>query len=146
MKKNLFVFAAFALLAILSASAENDKVVNKNELPAQAQHFINEYFPEINLAYAKLEREFIEHSYEVVLTDGTKLEFSDKGTWVEVDCKYSEVPSEIIPAPIKEYIEKNYPRERVFKIERDRSDYKLKLSNRLELTFNKKFKIIDIDD
>lgn len=146
MKKILFVFAAFILLGITAASAENDKVISKDELPAQAQHFINEYFPDINLVYAKLEREFIEHSYEVVLTDGTKLEFSDKGTWTEVDCKYSEVPSGVIPVPIRDYVEKNYPRECVLKIERDHGDYKLKLSNRLELTFNKKFKIIDIDD
>ena len=146
MKKILFVFAAFLLIGVSVAKADNDKVINKNELPAQAQQFINEHFANIKLSYAKLERDFLERSYEVLLTDGTKLEFSSKGTWLEVDCKYGEVPAAVIPAPIKNYIKENYPGERVLKIERDRSNYELKLSNRLELTFDKDFRIIDIDD
>ena len=146
MKKILFVFAAFLLIGISVAKADNDKVINKNELPAQAQQFINEHFANVKLSYAKLERDFLERSYEVLLTDGTKLEFSSKGTWLEVDCKYGEVPAAVIPAPIKNYIKENYPGERVLKIERDRSNYELKLSNRLELTFDKDFRIIDIDD
>lgn len=146
MKKILFVFAAFLLIGVSAAKADNDKVINKNELPAQAQQFINEHFANIKLSYAKLERDFLERSYEVLLTDGTKLEFSSKGTWLEVDCKYGEVPAAVIPAPIKNYIKENYPGERVLKIERDRSNYELKLSNRLELTFDKDFRIIDIDD
>ena len=146
MKKILFVFAAFLLIGVSAAKADNDQVINKNELPAQAQQFINEHFANIKLSYAKLERDFLERSYEVLLTDGTKLEFSSKGTWLEVDCKYGEVPAAVIPAPIKNYIKENYPGERVLKIERDRSNYELKLSNRLELTFDKDFRIIDIDD
>lgn len=146
MKKILFVFAAFLLIGISVAKADNDKVINKNQLPAQAQQFINEHFANVKLSYAKLERDFLERSYEVLLTDGTKLEFSSKGTWLEVDCKYGEVPAAVIPAPIKNYIKENYPGERVLKIERDRSNYELKLSNRLELTFDKDFRIIDIDD
>ncbi len=146
MKKILFVFAAFLLIGVSAAKADNDKVINKNQLPAQAQQFINEHFANVKLSYAKLERDFLERSYEVLLTDGTKLEFSSKGTWLEVDCKYGEVPAAVIPAPIKNYIKENYPGERVLKIERDRSNYELKLSNRLELTFDKDFRIIDIDD
>jgi hypothetical protein len=32
------------------------------------------------------------------------------------------------------------------KIDRDRRDYEISLSNRLELTFDKKFNLVDIDD
>ena len=44
------------------------------------------------------------------------------------------------------YVKDNYPDVKVFLIERDRNNYELKLSNRLELTFDSKFNIIDIDD
>ena len=47
---------------------------------------------------------------------------------------------------IKEYIDKNYPGIKVIYIEKDRNDYELKLSNRLELKFDKDFNIYDIDD
>ena len=146
MKKIIFALVAFLSLGVSVAKADNDKIINKNELPAQAQQFLNEHFSGAKLSYAKLERDFLERSYEVVLTDGTKLEFSSKGTWLDVDCKYGEVPAAIVPEPIKKYISDNYPGERVLKIERDHSNYEVKLSNRLELTFNKDFRIVDIDD
>ena len=44
------------------------------------------------------------------------------------------------------YVKDNYPDVKVLLIERDRNDYELKLSNRLELTFDTKYNIIDIDD
>ena len=103
--------------------------------------------PNVKIATsAKMEREFLERTYEVVLADGTKLEFTCDGNWKEVDCRYDEVPAVIIPAAIKEYVTNNYPNEKILKIERDRGYYELKLSNRYELTFNKNYMIVDIDN
>lgn len=146
MKKILFVLAAIFTFGVSTALADNDKLVNKSDLPAQAQQFINENFAGVNLTYAKLERDFLERSYEVVLVDGTKLEFTLKGQWKEVDCRYGEVPANIVPQQIRDYVTKNYPDAKILKIERDRTDYELKLSNRYELTFDKNFNIIDIDN
>ena len=146
MKKILFALVAFLSFGVSVVKADNDKIINKNELPAQAQQFINEHFNGVKLSYAKLERDFLENSYEVMLANGAKLEFSSKGAWEDVDCRYGEVPAAIIPQPIKEYIKSNYPGEKVLKIERERNRYELKLSNRLELIFDENFRIIDIDD
>ncbi len=146
MKKILFVFAAIFTFGVSNVSADNDKLVTKSELPVQSQQFINDYFAGVELTYAKLERDFFERSYEVVLADGTKLEFTTKGVWKEVDCRYGEVPSAIVPQAIREYIAKNYAGVKVLKIERDRGNYEVKLSNRYELTFNSDCKIIDIDN
>ena len=146
MKKILFALVAFLSFGVSAVKADNDKIINKNELPAQAQQFITEHFIGVKLSYAKLERDFLENSYEVMLANGAKLEFSSKGAWEDVDCRYGEVPAAIIPQPIKEYIKSNYPGEKVLKIERERNRYELKLSNRLELIFDENFRIIDIDD
>ena len=132
--------------AVSDSYALNDKVISKNQLPAQAQSFLNENFAGSGISYAKLETDFFERSYEVMLSDGTKLEFTNKGNWKEVDCRYSEVPEAIIPAPVKKYISDNYEGSKVLKIERDSRGYDVKLSNRLELKFNKDFEIVDIDD
>ena len=93
-----------------------------------------------------MERDLFDRSYEVVLADGTKLEFTSQGEWKDVDCRYEEVPAAIIPQAIKEYVNNNYPGEKILKIEHDRGYYELKLSNRYELTFNKDYKIVDIDN
>lgn len=146
MKKILFALVAIFTLGISNAAADNDKLINKSELPAQAQQFIDAHFANVKLTYAKLERDFFERSYEVVLADGTKIEFASNGSWRDVDCRYEEVPAAIIPQAIKEYVNNNYPGEKILKIEHDRGYYELKLSNRYELTFNKDYKIVDIDN
>ena len=145
--KKIFALLVLALsIGCAHAFSGNDKVINKNQLPAQAQNFINEHFAGVKISYAKLETDFLVNSYEVVFADGTKIEFASNGNWEDVDCRYGEVPAAIIPAPIKDYVKANYPNARVLKIERDRRGYDLKLSNRLELKFNNDLEIVDIDD
>lgn len=146
MKKILLTLVAVFSVGIFSAIANNDKVINKSQLPAQAQQFLSEHFAGIEITYAKEEWEILKHSYEVRLADGTKIEFTSKGAWDEVECRFGEVPAAIIPQAIKEYINKNYPDSKVIYIEKDRNDYEVKLSNRLELKFDKDFNLYDIDD
>ena len=146
MKKILFALVAIFTLGVSNVSADNDKLVSKSELPAKTQQFLDQYFANVKITYAKLERDLFDRSYEVVLADGTKLEFTSQGEWKDVDCRYEEVPAAIVPQAIREYVSNNYPGEKILKIEKDRGYYEVKLSNRYELTFNKDYKIVDIDN
>ena len=146
MKKILLTLVAIFSVGIFSAIANNDRVINKSQLPAPAQQFLNEHFAGVDLTYAKEERDIFKHSFEVRLADGTKIEFTSKGEWDEVECRFGEVPAAIVPQAIKEYIDKNYAGAKVLYIEKDRNDYEVKLSNRLELKFDKDLNIYDIDD
>ena len=146
MKKILLILVAVFSVGIFAAVADNDKLINKSQLPKPAQEFIDAHFAGIGITYAKEEWHILFSSYEVKLADGTKIEFTNKGNWDEVDCRFGEVPAAIIPQPIKEYIKNNFAGEKVLYIEKDRNDYEVKLSNRLELKFDKNFNIYDIDD
>ena len=84
--------------------------------------------------------------YEVVFVNGEKAEFLKDGSWEKVDCKYSTVPTGIVPQAIKDYVSKHYPEAKILKIERDSKTYEVKLNNQLELEFNKAFQLIDIDN
>ena len=95
---------------------------------------------------AKLEEDLWEKKYDVVMVNGQKLEFDKNGEWLEVDCKYSTVPETIIPEAIRNYVKQHFPEQKVIKIERDKKEYEVKLTNKLEITFDKKFRAIDIDD
>ena len=108
MKKILLTLIAIFSVGIFSAMADNDRVINKSQLPAPAQQFLNEHFAGVDLTYAKEERDIFKHSFEVRLADGTKIEFTSKGEWDEVECRFGEVPAAIVPQAIKEYIDKNY--------------------------------------
>ena len=146
MKKILLTLVAVFTIGIVSANAHNDRIINKSQLPISAQQFIDNHFAGIELTYAKEEFNIFFNSYEVRLADGTKIEFTNRGNWEEVNCRFGEVPSAIIPQPIKDFIDKNHPNVKVILIEKDRNDYEVKLSNRLELKFDKNFNLYDIDD
>ncbi len=88
----------------------------------------------------------LEKKYEVVFVNGEKAEFLKDGSWEKVDCKYSTVPTGIVPQAIKDYVSKHYPEAKILKIERDSKTYEVKLNNQLELEFNKAFQLIDIDN
>lgn len=145
MKKILALIAG--ILAFSSAAlADNDRAVTLERLPAKARTFIMENFPDARLAYAKQERDFLEVHYEVVLVSGVKLEFDRRGEWTGVECRYSTLDKNIIPEPIRAAVEKLYPGTEYRKISRDRREYEVKLTYGLELTFDRDFNLMGIDD
>lgn len=144
MKKLALLFAiAFAFQT--AVFADNDKPITISQLPQPAQQFINKHFNGKSVAIAKIESGIIERSYDVIFTNGDKLEFDRKGNWTDIDCKYSEVPAAAVPAQITDYVKKNHAGVKIIKIEREKNRHDVDLSNGWELTFDKKFNVIDID-
>ena len=146
MKKMMILLAGLLVMSTAIARADNDKAVTIDQLPQTAQQFIQKYFPSEKVAYAKMERDFLETRYEVVFTSSRKVEFLKNGEWKEVDCRYSAVPEGIVPEQIMNKIKELYPEATVLEIDRDKYDYEVKLSNRMELTFDLRFNLIDMDD
>lgn len=148
--KRIIQTALVALVCLVtfqvSAFADNDKPISMSQLPATAQQIIKKHFSGKKVALAKMETGLFEKSYDVVFNNGEKIEFDRKGNWTEIDCKMSSVPAALIPAKIKQYVKSTYPGAKIIQIEVDASEYEVKLSNRLEVTFNKSFQVIDIDD
>ena len=127
------------------ANAGNDKPINVKELPAKAQTLLSKHFKGQKVMLATIESGVVSRSYDVVLQNGTKLEFDKKGNLTEIDCKQGIVPSQLIPQPIKNYLKENYPAQAVKKIEMNKKEYEVELANGIDLTFNKHFQLIDID-
>lgn len=140
----LLVVCLFTLQTV--AWADDDKPIQVNQLPQAAQTFIKTYFSNHKVAMAKVETDWFDKSYDVIFTNGDKLEFDKKGVWTEVNCKYSEVPVAVVPDAIKKYATTNYPEAKIIKIERDKHDYEVKLTNGWEIKFDMKFNVIDIDN
>ena len=146
MKKLLILAAAVFALGTSTVSADNDRPISVSELPEKAPQFIRQHFPHEKVSFAKMERELFDTTYEVIFTSSSKVEFLKNGDWKDVDCKYSTVPAAIIPQQIAQYVSQYYPDTSVVQIDRDKRDYEVKLTNGLELTFDLKFNLIDIDD
>ncbi len=145
MKKFLAVLF-MATLTVWSVSAKDVITMDMNKLPLVARNFINQHFTRPQISYIKIDSEFLSKKYEVVLSNRTKIEFNGNGEWEEVDGNRNDLPLTIIPEHIKTYVNAQYPGTTYRKIERDRGEVEIKLSNHLSLTFDKKGQLIDIDD
>lgn len=145
MKKLVFLFVGLFVTS-LSVWAYDDKPIEVSEMPKAAQQFIQRHFANQSVAVAKMETDFMAKSYDVIFTNGDKVEFDRKGKWTNVDCEHSQVPQEVIPVAIQKYVAKHYPEAKVLKIElTDRKGYDVELNNGLEVEFDKNFKVREID-
>ena len=143
--KKMMMVVCSVVLFNTTACADKNKPIQVNELPAKAQTVLNTHFSGQKVTMATLESEIIDKSYNVILQNGTKLEFDRKGNLTEVDCKQGTVPAKLIPQPIKSYVQTNYSGQNIKKMEIDKNEHEVELSNGLDITFNKRFQVIDID-
>ena len=85
-------------------------------------------------------------SYDVILTDGTSVEFNRDGEWKEVKSFQQNIPDTLIPAEIKQYVNQNYPSQKIMTVERGKRKVSVDLANGLELEFDLNGNLIDIDN
>lgn len=145
MKKMMFLFVSLFVMN-LAVFADNDKPIQVTEMPKEAQSFVKSHFANQSVAVAKMESDFFDKTYDVIFTNGDKVEFDKKGNWTKVDCEHTQVPQAVIPAAIQQYVSKNYPDAKVVKIEKtDRKGFDVDLSNGFDIEFDKKMRVVEID-
>ncbi|NGM66955.1 PepSY-like domain-containing protein [Sphingobacterium sp. SGR-19] len=137
---------ALLLFAVTSASAQ-DKVISFAKLPAKAQTFVKKHFSEKNVVTVKMDTEYlIKKEYEVILKNGSKIEFDNDGEWEKVEMKETAVPAQLVPATISQYIHKSFPNTFVKEVKRGKNGYQVEISNGLDLEFSKQGEFIRVDD
>lgn len=151
MKKFITLTVALAtittsLIAAPRTIFDDERAIKYSELPTAAQEFIAEHFDKEQVSYTMLEDDIFRKEYKVVMSNGTKIEFDGDGAWNQVDCRYTSVPTAIVPAKIAEYVTKNYPEAKITELKRESHEWEVQLTGGLELTFNRDFKLTDIDD
>lgn len=143
--KNLFIIVFVSMLTVSLACHADDKPIPESQLPAAAKTFVKKQFPGKTVSYAEKDGTIFK-TYEVVLNDGSKIEFDKNGNWDSVDCKTQAVPSSLVPASIREYVNTNFRDQKIVKIDKESYGYEIELSNKLELKFSKQGRLIEIDD
>lgn len=142
----MLILILTTLLAITGIISCKDSIITPDRLPDAARSFINEYFAENTISYIKKDRGLANISYEVVLQDGTEIEFDKSGNWDSIDCKRNAVPVGLVPDAISEYVQVNFPGQLIVKIDREAFGHEIELSSDLELKFDKNGKMLEIDD
>lgn len=144
--KKIFLSLVVAMLAVMPMLADNDKMITREELPRKAQMFLTKHFDGVEVLYAKAERDMgVITSYDVVLDGNVKVEFNRSGEWISVDCEHSQVPNSVLPQGVLDYVSNKFAKAYVVEIERGRMGYEVKLSNDLDLDFDKNCKFLRVD-
>jgi len=132
------LIAALVLTIAGASMAYADKYTLKRDaLPQQAQEMLLEYFPKAKVAMIKVDKHLLKKTdYDVRLTNGTTVEFNNKGKWTSVDCKNREVPEGLVVKPIRRYVTKNFSGLKIVKIKKKASGYEVGLSDGVDLKFN----------
>ena len=131
---------AVMILGVISASAiiPLDKYsINRKDLPQAAREMLDENFPKAKVSMIKVDKHLLKRTdYDVKLTNGTKIEFSNKGRWTLVDCKKKSVPESLVPKAIRSKVAKKYPGEKIVRISRSTLYYVIGLANGKELKYD----------
>lgn len=144
MKRMMFLICMFLMMGTTYSMAGDGYVVGVQQLPAPAQEVMTKCFADKTLLTILKER----NEYEVIFNTGEKIEFNKKGEWTEISCHTTQVPDILIPNPIKMRIMADFSNTRIVKIDRTRNGkkYEVKLSNGLEVEFDKNFNVKKVDD
>ena len=104
-------------------------------------------FPGQTISFAKKDLEGFGYQCDVVLADGTQIDFDTDDVWDKVACTLANpVPTALIPAPIVAHIQANFPDAMITKIDKEHYGYEVELANGLELKFNKQGVLTEMDD
>lgn len=146
--KKIFSLLVIAIVAVQFAFAADVITKDINQLPLPARNFINKHFAKPQIAHIKIDKEMMESKkYEVLLSNGTEIDFDSKGNWMEVDAKKAKVPAALVPTFVNDYLKaNNFKNEFVTKVERERKGYEVKLNTGLSFQFDKKGKFRKADD
>ena len=143
--KNLLACGIFAFLMLLTGCT--DKPVLPAQLPMPITSFIQQNFPGQTISFAQKDLEITGWQYDVVLADGTQIEFDTDQVWDKIQSTLTNpVPTALIPAPIVTQIQAQFPQAMILKIDKESYGYEIELANGLELKFNKQGALMEMDD
>lgn len=145
--KKILSLLVMALVAVQFTFAADVITKDINQLPLTARNFINKYFVKPQVLHIKIDSEMMESKkYEVLLSNGTEIDFDKKGEWMEVDAKKGEVPAALVPHFVTEYLKaNNFTSEYVKKIERNRKGVEAELNTGISFNFTKNGKFRKVD-
>jgi len=148
MKKIALISGFLFIAAVMLCFADNDTVTrDSSRLPKTSREFISTHFSQLGISHIKIEKNLLgTKGYDVILTDGTDIEFDSSGEWTEIDGHQNPLPLAIVPQVVSSYVVTHFADKEVVSMEKERRGWSVKLNNGMELTFNKEGVLVDIDD
>ncbi len=136
--RKLLGLAALAAGILLTACTGDRKA--DIELPAETRTFVDNLFNEPEYRAIEIDNRYDDGTwYYIALKDGSEITVNSDGDWRQVYCSKGDVPTQIVPLEIQQYIVANYaPSLVITGIERTAGgDYMVDITERQRLLFDK---------
>lgn len=135
MKKILLFFVCAAAAVSVSAAPQE---VEFDKLPKNSQEFVQKNFPGEKVKSVVMDREASWDKYTVYFNSGNQVSFEGgSGDCSQIIMKRGRVPATALPAKIKAYAAAKYPDLNVVMIQTTADGYKVGLSDKSFLDFDK---------
>jgi hypothetical protein len=145
-KKSILKITIFATALTLTVSGcEKEIVVPVSDIPSNISNYVKTHFPNNTIAKAIKDKDGFTKTYDILLSDGTSLEFNRKNEIVDIE-GLNALPDSVIPAPILSYVKTNYATNYITDWEIDNNTQQVELNNSLELKFDKNGNFLRIDN
>lgn len=131
-----------SLLFVATISCSKDK----DELPQEIKTYISTHFPKNEIVSYVQPANNNRVAYLVTLTQNIEIGFNKEYKMLKVESDDFELPKEIIPESIFNYVQENYPLAFITDIEIEDDGYEVELNNGLELIFNQNGEFVKIDN
>ena len=141
------VAALTAVVLGVGYGVEFERSVSPRKLPLAAQEFLAEHYPQQTPALVERAYDDFRITYEVFFHTGAHVRFSCRGAFRALDSRQLPIPAAIVPEAVRAYAAKHYPGAAVTKLEHERREWEVRLSNGVELSFdNRNFFPTGYDD
>lgn len=136
--KKLMTLLLIVLSTIGVASAHDRIVYNDSPLPANARTLLSQHF-KTKVHFVKIDKNLMGsvNEYEVVLKNGTEVEFDSNGNLKSVNAGTNGVPSSLVLPAIQTYVKKNCKNQKLVELDIYKDKYKIELQDGRDLVFDR---------
>ena len=130
------IFILMTLSALLFVACDKEKVVQSDDLPADASSFVSAHYPGKQILQVVKELDNLKTYYHVYLNNGSKLDFSRQGNIQKIEGTEA-IPDTVIPELILDYVYDHYQDDFIRAWELKDATQEIKLSAGVGLEFDK---------
>lgn len=135
MKKFLTLFVCAATAISVSAAPQS---VDFDKLPDVSQEFVQKNFPHEKVKRVEMDREASWDKYTVYFDSGNQVSFEGgSGDCSEIIMKSGTVPASAVPPRLRSYVASQYPRSQIVLYQTTADGYRLGLSDKTFIEFDK---------
>ena len=137
-----------AMLMVAGIASARDRISrDMSALPAAAQQIFKTHFGKTGVNHIKIDsKTFGGEEYDVILNNGTEIEFDQSGNIKEIDCGSRAIPDQLILKPIRDFVAKNFKGQKIVAMEVKRNRYEIELLSGQELEFDRAGKFLKVDN